>query len=63
MRRRLRFATLLAHRASDVSLGPEQPTGAALVAILDAQQSDPVAWEEIGRIIEDECERIDSQTW
>lgn len=40
-----------------------QPSGAALVAMLDAQPSDPVVWEEIGRIIEDECERIDLKTW
>lgn len=40
-----------------------QPSGAALVAMLDAQPSDQVVWEEIGRIIEDECERIDLSTW
>ncbi len=40
-----------------------QPSGAALVAMLEAQPSDPAVWEEIGRIIEDECERIDPSTW
>ncbi len=40
-----------------------QPSGATLVAMLDAQPSDPAVWEEIGRIIEDECERIDPSTW
>jgi hypothetical protein len=62
-RRRLQEALAELQTSSNVSSSPGQLTGAALVAVLDAQSSDPVAWEEIGRIIEDECERIDSDTW
>jgi len=32
-------------------------------AMLDANPPDPAVWEEIGRIIEDECERIDPRDW
>ncbi len=39
------------------------PSGAAFVAMLDANPPDPAVWEEIGRIIEDECERIDPHDW
>ncbi len=45
----------------DLAYGP--PSGAAFVAMLDANLPDPTVWEEIGRIIEDECERIDPSTW
>ncbi len=45
----------------DLADGP--PSGAAFVAMLDANPPDPVVWGEIGRIIEDECERIDPRDW
>ena len=45
----------------DLADGP--PSGAAFVAMLDANPPDPAVWEEIGRIIEDECERIDPNDW
>ncbi len=39
------------------------PSGATLVRALDTDPPDAVAWAEIERIIEDECERIDPTTW
>ena len=60
---RLQDALTALQARNTVSPSSGQPSGAALVAMLEAQPSDPAAWEEIGRIIEDECERIDLSTW
>ncbi len=62
-RRRLQDALGELHTRKTMSPSGGQPSGAALVTMLEAQPSDPVVWEEIGRIIEDECERIDPGTW
>ena len=62
-RRRLQDALAALQKRNAVSPSSEQPSGAALVAMLEAQPSDPAVWDEIGRIIEDECERIDASTW
>ena len=62
-RRRLQDALADLQTRKTASPSSGQPSGAALVALLEAQPSDPAAWEEIGRIIEDECERIDPSTW
>lgn len=56
-RRRLQSDLIRLDRANEV------PSGAAFVDALEADPPDPVAWEKIGRIIEDECERIDPSTW
>ncbi len=62
-RRRLQDTLADLQTQNKASPSSGQPTGASLVAMLDAQPSDPAVWEEIGRIIEDECERIDPSTW
>ncbi len=61
--RRLQDALAALQTRNTATPSSRQPSGAALVAMLDAQPSDPAVWEEIGRIIEDECERIDLRTW
>ncbi len=61
--RRLQDALAALQTRNMAPASSPQPSGAALVATLDAQPSDPAVWEEIGRIIEDECERIDPSTW
>ncbi len=58
-RRRLQDALAEFEAGKTAQPSTRQPSGAAFVATLEAQPSDPVAWEEIGRIIEDECERVD----
>jgi hypothetical protein len=62
-RRRLQDAMAELQIPGTTAPSSGQPSGAALVALLDAQPSDPTVWEEIGRIIEDECERIDPRIW
>ena len=61
--RHLRDALAALQTLDQASPSTLQPSGAALVAMLDVQPSDPAVWEEIERIIEDECERIDPSTW
>ena len=61
-RRHLQDA-LAALESSNATPAGRQPSGAAFVAMLDANPPDPAVWEEIGRIIEDECERIDPNDW
>ncbi len=62
-RRRLQDALAALQTPDTTAPSSGQPSGTALVALLEAQPSDPLVWEEIGRIIEDECERIDPGTW